>query len=449
MNAEIGATPSQEPHDRWLDKPVFGWWQALTIEKLLIVLILAVTLLTRFYDLGARTMSHDEVNHVVPSYTLETYVYDPVTHGPFQFHAIAFSYFLFGDSDFSARIPAALFGVAVVAFTLFAWRRYLGRVGALIAGFLFMISPYILFYSRYTRNEIFIVFWGLVMLWLFLRYLESGEKKFLLWLTLIIAMHYADKATSYIFTAEALIFLAVLFVLEALHKPWSESRTRSNFLISLLVLLLAVLGLGGLYLLSADGLAGIPTPALLALGAALIAGLVLMILNLVKGLGWGQIRLMRSFDLVVLQLLLVLPLLTALPVRLLGFDPLDYSQAGIIRSVVVFVVLSAISVVVGLMWNRKVWLKSLAIFWSIFIIFYTTFFMHGEGFFKGLVAALGYWMSQQAVNRGTQPLYYYALVQVPVYEYLPALGSLLTLILAATRHLFTNQPGAPFEPALP
>ena len=158
--------------------------------------------------------------------------------------------------------------MAVVAFTLFAWRRYLGRVGALIAGFLFMISPYILFYIRYTRNEIFIVFWGLVMLWLFFRYLESGETQFLLWLTLIIAMHYADKATSYIFTAEALIFLAVLFVLEALHKPWSESRTRSNFLISLLVLLLAVLGLGGLYLLSADGLAGIPSSRL-ALGVML------------------------------------------------------------------------------------------------------------------------------------------------------------------------------------
>ena len=96
MNAEIGVTSSQESHDRWLDKPVFGWWPALTIEKLLIVLIIAITLLTRFYDLGARTMSHDEVNHVVPSYTIETYVYDPVTHGPFQFHAIAFLIFSLG-----------------------------------------------------------------------------------------------------------------------------------------------------------------------------------------------------------------------------------------------------------------------------------------------------------------------------------------------------------------
>ena len=89
---------------------------------------------------------------------------------------IAASYFLFGDSDFSSRLPHALFGIAVVLFALFGWRRYLGRTGAMLAGLFFMISPYMLFYSRYARNEIFIVFWGLVMLWTFLRYLEGGEK---------------------------------------------------------------------------------------------------------------------------------------------------------------------------------------------------------------------------------------------------------------------------------
>ena len=84
-------------------------------------------------------MSHDEVNHVVPSYDLyqgRGYRHDPVTHGPFQFHIVALSYFLFGDNDFSSRIPAATFSVAAIAFVLFAFRRYLGRSGALIAGLL-------------------------------------------------------------------------------------------------------------------------------------------------------------------------------------------------------------------------------------------------------------------------------------------------------------------------
>jgi predicted membrane-bound mannosyltransferase len=383
---------------------------------------------------------------LVPSYTIETYIYDPVTHGPFQFHMLALSYFLFGDSDFSARVPAALFGVAVVIFTIFAWRRYLGRIGALISAFLFVISPYILFYSRYTRNEIFIVFWGLVLLWLFLRYLEGGESKYLLWITLITALHYADKATSFIFSAEALIFLALLFIVESLRKPWRERQYRANFLIMTLVALLAVLAGAALYLLSKGSAAGSMFLPFAIIGAVLLAALVFMILWLIRGLGWKEIRSTRSFDLVVLQLLLILPLLTALPVRLLGFDPLDYSQAGILRSVAVFFALSLVSMLLGLMWNRKVWLRALLIFWSIFIVFYTTFFTHGEGFFKGLVAALGYWMSQQAVQRGTQPLYYYAFVQIPVYEYLPALGMLLMVVIAALRGLFSARPASPFAP---
>ena len=445
MTAETDAATSSKPADRWLDKPVVPWWPALSIEKLLIILLICAVVLTRFYNLGARTMAHDEVNHVVPSYTIETYVYDPVTHGPFQFHALALSYFLFGDSDFSARVPAALFGVAVVLFTIFAWRRYLGRIGALISAFLFVISPYILFYSRYTRNEIFIVFWGLVLLWLFLRYLEGGESKYLLWITLITALHYADKATSFIFSAEALIFLALLFIVESLRKPWRERQYRANFLIMTLVALLAVLAGAALYLLSKGSAAGSMFLPFAIIGAVLLAALVFMILWLIRGLGWKEIRSTRSFDLVVLQLLLILPLLTALPVRLLGFDPLDYSQAGILRSVAVFFALSLVSMLLGLMWNRKVWLRALLIFWSIFIVFYTTFFTHGEGFFKGLVAALGYWMSQQAVQRGTQPLYYYAFVQIPVYEYLPALGMLLMVVIAALRGLFASKSGSPFE----
>ncbi|MFZ3069532.1 MAG: glycosyltransferase family 39 protein [Anaerolineaceae bacterium] len=456
MNAEPSATTPRESNDHWLDKPVVSWWPSLTIEKLLIILIITLTIISRFYDVGARTMSHDEVNHVVPSYSIETYVYDPVTHGPFQFHALALSYFLFGDSDFSARVPAAVFGIAVVVFTLFAWRRYLGRVGALIAGFLFMISPYILFYSRYTRNEIFIVFWGLVMLWLFLRYLEGGEVKFLYWLTFIIAMHYADKATSYIFTAEALIFLAILFIVEALKKRWKNPRIKTNFIASVGITLLAGALTVGMYLFSkgevnaegAQATSLMTNWPIIVGGVILIAALIVALVYLNKGLGMSEIRRMRSFDLIALQLLLVLPLLAALPIKLLGFDPLDYSQAGIIRSAAVFILLGLISMLLGMMWNRKVWLRSALIFWSIFIVFYTTFFTHGEGFFKGLVAALGYWMSQQEVQRGTQPLYYYAFVQIPIYEYLPALGTILTLIIAASRRLFTSQPDHPFEPPI-
>ena len=437
--------------DSWLDKPVFSWWSALTIEKLLIVLILVLTIFTRFYDLGARTMSHDEINHVVPAYTFGNYVYDPVTHGPFQFHALAFSYFMFGDSDFSARIPAAVFGIAIVVFAIFAWRRYLGRVGALIAGTLFMISPYILFYSRYTRNEVFIVFWGMVMLWLMLRYLEDGQHKWLYWLVFITAMHYADKATSFIFSAEALIFLALFFIGEVLRKEWTNERAKVFFRVAVVVTLALIVVTMGFYMLgktatvdaTAEGSSNLPLMVSAGLtGLAIVFALV----TLFKGYGWKKLSHMRSFDLIWLQLILILPLLTAIPLRSLGFDPTDYSQAGIIRSGVVFTLLALVSVSSGMLWNRKVFLRSMVIFWGIFIVFYTTFFTHGEGFFKGIVGALGYWMEQQTVERGTQPLYYYAFVQIPIYEFLPAFGVLAAFVIGLRKQLFFGSTADNFTP---
>ena len=448
--------------DAWLDKAVFSWWPALTIEKLLIILILALTIFTRFYDLGTRTMSHDEINHVVPAYTFNTYVYDPVTHGPFQFHALALSYFLFGDSDFSARIPAALFGIGIVAFALFAWRRYLGRVGALAAGFLFLISPYILFYSRYTRNEVFIVFWGLVMLWLFLRYLEDGKHKWLYWLVFITAMHYADKATSFIFSAEALIFLALLFIADVLSKQWRDPKCKSLFRLAVMATLILLLVTLAVYMLHRTPTASQPAltdpttgepiqtfiinssiPLLIAAGLTGLA-VIFALYTLFSGYGWVNLSHLRSFDLIWLQLILILPLMSAIFLKLLGFDPTDYGQNGIIRSGIVFVILTLISLFLGMLWNRKVFLRSMAIFWGIFILFYTSIFTHGEGFFKGIVGALGYWMDQQAVERGTQPLYYYALVQVPVYEFLPAFGVIVAFFIGLKKKLFFASAEDPF-----
>ena len=439
---------SNEKINTWLDRPVFGFWPHFTTYHLLISLILITAVLSRFIILGARVMSHDEVNHVVPAYTYYQgggYRYDPVTHGPLQFHLITLSYVLFGDSDFSARIPDALFGIAVVAFAIFGFRRYLGRLGALIAGFLFTISPYITFYSRYTRNEIYIVFWGMALIWGVLRYLEFGRKRTLLFITVITALHFADKATSYIFTAELLIFLAVVFIGRILTKSWESKHLRTTFLLVVAITFIVGLALFGV---SYNALTNAPeseeegsigimlnelplaTRILVGgLGLGVLAGIGAAAFMLVKGVGWFGIRDERTFDLLILQGTIVLPLLAALPMDILGFNPLDYSTNGIITSVLFFVPLLLIAVLIGIWWNWKVWAVNIGVFWGIFIVFYTSLFTQGSGFPMGLMGALGYWIAQQGVTRGTQPLYYYALVQIPIYEYLPAFGTIVAAIM--------------------
>ena len=200
-------------HSSWLEQPLAPFLSKITVEHILIVLIILITVLSRFYNLDLRVMSHDETNHVVPSYDLymgRGYRHDPVTHGPFQFHIVALTYFLLGDNDFTSRVPAALFSTAAVAFVLIFYRRYLGKVGGILAGIFFMISPYMLFYGRYTRNEAFIMLFGVAMLYSVLRYLEDGKNKWLYLLTLSLVMHFCSKETAYIYSAELLLFLGGL-----------------------------------------------------------------------------------------------------------------------------------------------------------------------------------------------------------------------------------------------
>ena len=289
------AAVNPDSKNSWLHKPVTPLFPGVTVEHLLVTLIIIAAVISRFYAVGLRVMSHDEVNHVVPSYELyqgRGYAHDPVTHGPLQFHLLAASYFLMGDSDFASRVPAALFSIAAVVFVLFAFRRYLGRTGALLAGLFFLVSPYMLFYGRYTRNEAFVALFGLVMLYAVLRYLETGRHNILYLFTIVLALHFATKETAFIYTAQLLIFLAVLFLRDVIRKRWAVPARRDMFLYAMVgVLLFLAIALGAAIMYS-DLAAADPPPAqtetyhilMLASLGLVLAGLVLAAVVLIRSL---------------------------------------------------------------------------------------------------------------------------------------------------------------------
>ncbi len=455
----------------WLQKPIRSFIPEFNIEVVLILIILLLAVVSRFAMLGERVMSHDEINHVIPSFELfegKGYRHDPVTHGPFQFHVVALSYFMFGDNDFTSRIPAALFSIGAIGFVLFAYRRYIGRIGALVASVLFLISPYMLYYGRYTRNEAFIELIGAVTIYAILRYLDKGDHFSLILLTIATALHFTVKETSYIYTAILLIFVFVLFLEQVLRDTWQDSAKKRQFLYLILFIVIALaLALGMGVWSSASTPAVVDsittsvtttaevlseTPSLpdvwntqryiasVATGLAVISILLAAYL-LLTAYGWQRIKQIRSFNIVFLVGTLILPLLAAFPITVLGWDPLDYTQSGLLRTGIVLILFVVGSAVLGLFWDSKKWLIYAAIFWFLIIIFYTTFFTNGKGFFTGVVGSLGYWLSQQSVARGGQPLYYYALIQIPIYEFLPAIGMLITLVVAFRKRLFSSFPG--------
>ncbi len=432
-----------------LDIPLKRWFPA-NLETLLIVLLLLAAFVSRLYGLGDRTVSHDEVNHVTPAYSLYTgngYLYDPLSHGPLQFHMMAFSYALFGDNDFTTRIPAAVFSITAIILAVFAFRRFLGRAGAFIAGLLFLISPLNLFYGRYERNEAFIVVWGLLILYSILRYLEHGETWVLFLFTLANAFHFTDKATSYMFAAEEFIFLAAYFLHRLSRRDWPLPQPRRTFFFALLLSVILFFGATGLYLTHKPLTSLLMKIPIAVLAVAGVGALVWAGVELVKAFGWADLRTDRPLRLIMLLGTFILPLMGALPIQLLGFTPLDYTSQGLLRIAIAAGLLGAIAVAVGLAWFGRKWLYFAAVFFTPFVILYSTFFTSPNGIAGGLVGALSYWTVQQGVARGGQPLYYYAFLLIPVYEFLPALGTIVAAGIATRKKLWQSQAGRPFTSA--
>ena len=192
-------------------------------EKAIYLAIFLLAVASRFWDLGARAMSHDESLHALYSYYLYNgsgYVHNPMMHGPFLFHANALIYFLFGDTDFTARIVPAIFGVIMVMSPLLL-RRWLGRVGAVIAAILLLISPSILYYSRYIRNDIYIAVWTVLLIAALFHFVRSRKPGWFYVGAAVLMFSLATKENAYIFG-----FIGLLFIVEVIL--WERLRQRDH-----------------------------------------------------------------------------------------------------------------------------------------------------------------------------------------------------------------------------
>jgi sugar lactone lactonase YvrE/4-amino-4-deoxy-L-arabinose transferase-like glycosyltransferase len=471
--------PISQPSS-WFDRPVAGR-NSLRVEQLLWGLLILAAFVSRFALLDPRVISHDEGQHVQMAWALfqgEGYTPNPMTHGPFQILAVAGSYFLFEASDFSSRIPAALFGVAAVAL-LYLYRRWLGRGGALAAGVLMLISPYMLYYSRYVRNESFVVVWGLLMFYALGRYLESRQPRWLYLLAAATALHYATKETAYIYVALVILFLFGLLQVQLSMHKWESADRRARYLfLSALAFLLALGALGLIatgrgQLIQAAHAAGVKTDPeqmthtdmwitnpLVQLGLLLVLfsvlGLVGSVWSLLQEFPLAELReRFPAVDLLVVLATTLLPQLAALPMALFNLNPFDGDPYLRIQDVnYIFAALACLlavtvpAIIIGVLWDKKLWTAYAGIFFGVYILLFSVCFTNFAGVPMGLVAAVNYWLAQQEVQRGSQPWYYYLVVQIPMYEYLPAL---LALSAPGVAVLLRRKPAAPSaaEPSEP
>lgn len=361
----------------------------ITWESVIVAALAVVALFSRLWLLGARVMSHDESLHVYYSWLLATgkgFAHNPMMHGPFLFESTALMDILFGANDFTSRLVPVILGTIIAVIVPRLLKPWLGQTGALLTSVLLIISPFILYFSRYIRHDILVIAWVLLAVIAIFRYLQNREERELILLAAALALMLATMEISFIYLA---IFAGFLLVIGIGRYKFSWTTWRSSPEFDLLI----VLG---------------------TLGAFFSSPIALPILNPL----WSKFTGMPFIGL-----------------EVLSTEGIEWATgASGIRIWILFGIFASISTAIGLWWNTNKWLKLAGLFLTISALLFTTFLTNPAGLGTGFIGSLGYWLSQQEVARGSQPWYYYLIV-FPLYEYLPLLGG----VVAAVTFFFSRK----------
>lgn len=299
-------------------------WQLLVFLS-----VLAFVAFTRFWDLGTRALHHDESMHARFAWDIYRsfdYRYNPLLHGPFQFYFTAFMFFLFGVSDAVARFGPALFGVVSVLL-VYPLKPYLGRNGMVLAAILMGISPPLLYFARFARNDIYVVAWTMLIVLALFGWLHTRQRAYIYLGTIAVALSLATKENTYITLAIAGSFIIFRFLQEQF------------------------------------------TPGLAA--------------------------------------------------RLPSHESVKSALADL--------------------WNDwRLLIAGIVAFLLVFVTFFTAFYTHPQDFASGVIKALEYWLAQQEVGRGNQPIWYYFML-LPLYELIVAVFVLPALWFLARRGSLTDR----------
>ena len=365
----------------------------------LFVFILLISFLSKIWGLGDRVMHHDESLHAYYAWELafgEGYQHNPMLHGPLQMEAIALVFKIFGDSDFTARFLHALLGSFLV-FLPYFFRSKLGNLGAIFSALLIAVSPSLLYFSRFARNDIIVVFLTLSLVVVIWNYIDSGKRRNLYLISIITALLFCTKETSYmiVFSLGVYLFFVVfinnyLFIFNLSGANSKDGKTIIN------KFKIALLSIGAI--ISKEDTSRYKT-------------LLFLMLALVFPVSAGIFSVIQT-----------LPVFDSIGLVLASADssiaPIGTAYGG--GQVIAFyfvLILTFFSIVLGTRYiGLKIWWKCFAIFYLVFITLFTVFFSDWNGVGSGIWRSLGYWIIQQDVARGGQPWFYYILLMV-IYEF--------------------------------
>ena len=377
--------------------------------------------LMRLWDLGSRAMHHDESLHAWFAWNLSIgngYSHNPMMHGPFQMEGQAVVFALLGDSEFTSRLLYAVAGTVLVALPIF-FRDKLGHVGAVFVSGMLALSPTLLYFSRFARNDILMAVWTLGLMICMWRYLDEGKYRYLYLSAGLLALMFATKESAYIVTFIFGLYLVTVFgsgILIRFRESVNEnggSRPRKMFSF------FARAWSAFTYILRSGQFS--------CAGSGREREFLILLVTLTLPLGGALIGLFQNTSLLDWSGIVLINEEWSLgaigaPIR-----------GGLVVASLVVMVLVWVSWIIGSRLVGGVWFRYALIFYAIFVLLYSTFLTNVGGIASGIWQSLGYWLVQQGEARGSQPLFYYLMITL-IYEFFPFLVSLAGMVYYIRRH---------------
>lgn len=217
----------------------------LTVEGVLWLAIASIAVVIRLADLGSAPLNSDEAQEALRAWdAARGYPLPPSGYSPLLVSINALVFALFGASDAAARFAPAVCGVAL-ALSPLLFRRYIGRLGSLIAGFYLAFSPSALTAARHLDANVFAVAGAILALGAWLSFRADGR---CVWLTV------AAVATAIVLASGAAgwgVFLSLALSAAVVVLIWPDLVPRARWggirqygVVLVLTLLAAITGLG-------------------------------------------------------------------------------------------------------------------------------------------------------------------------------------------------------------
>ncbi len=233
----------------------------INAETALYGVLLLVSLALRLVDLDARPMSGAEAARALGAWHLAQGRPPASVGSPLLTNGTALLFFLFGASDFTARLLPALIGAAMAVVPYF-WRERLGRGGALVAAALLAVSPLALFASRSLGPEALAAAFGLGLATALARFADTGAPRALYASAALLGLLLASGAGAYFVLLALAAVALVVWALgrrgapgaAALRERWMAAR--AHLRTAGVVFLATVAGVGTLWFFHVSGLRG-------------------------------------------------------------------------------------------------------------------------------------------------------------------------------------------------